>query len=629
MQASVTVYFNTGFNGVDIPASPTVLASASQQSYPDIYYIREDIDKPSIRIKDSYENLCAVDYCAITTNRGTSYYFAVPSALSKGVTLLTLDLDALLTMGGASNINYISGWQERGHIAKADDELFSNIAAEDWIPSEPLVSKTPVEIKGEGAVATADLDIVISNIDIAGLGDGTDDIEVITGLDGTDAVMYFPHVKAPTSRTVFTTWDYSENQAHRFFIPNTCAYNLNVTTVKEGLSKLYSAGQLQLQGSYQIPKEYLANDPTSGSVGGFMQNLVGYYGTKVLSTMPYEYTESGYTPKNKKCYTTFRDMRITSVASGDEIIKPVYELYQSGDTAPTARVWADPCSTGKPYARFDYIKDSPLQYADCVRGLQWANSQLVMEGASGSLWNALDTAFANRSAESQKAYSTFAREIGMKQTELAVDQTKFSGAVDVLSGLSFGVLGSADVAKPTKQNPTGSSGYTTVNTRGIVGALASGTNTIANLQQMQLSEHLAAGNYALQQRQLEQEINQNNIGLIKSNQVVAPTVSYTPEQNLGLYGYNYFVAYEVRKSLNDLKSEDMYYQRFGYNGLHRPLTQQCFNERDYYCYVQAFDVNLKGNSEFGLRVRSKAISQLNRGVRVWKVLPDASYYELN
>jgi len=617
MQASVTVYFNTGFNGVDIPASPTILSSASHQSYSDVYYIREDIDKPSIRIKDSYENLCSVDYCAITTSSGTSYYFAVPSALSRGVTLLSLDLDALLTMGGANNINYISGWQERGHIAKNDDVLFSNIAAEDWLPSEPLVAQTPIKVNGAGEVATDDLDVVISNIDISALGDGTNDIEVVTGTDGTDAVMYFPHIKSPTSRTVFTTWDYSENQAHRFFIPNTCAYNLGVTTVKEGLSKLYSAGQLQLQGSYQIPKEYLANDPTSGSVNGFVQNLVGYYGKQTLTTMPYEYTENGYTPKNKKCYTTFRDMRLTSVASGDEIIKPVYELYQSGDTTPTARIWADPCSTGKPYARFDYIKDSPLQYADCVRGLQWANSQLVMDGASGSMWNALDTAFANRSAESQKAYSTFAREVGMKQTELSAQKTIFNNG-----GLMFGTSGNASLL-------AGGIVSGVLNGQNVVSGLKNNMNATFDLQQLQNSEHLAAGSYALEQRQLEQQINQNNIGLIKSNQVVAPTVSYTPEQNLGLYGYNYFVAYEVRKSLNDLKSEDMYYQRYGYNGLHRPLTQQCFNEREYYCYVQAFDVNLKGNTEYGLRVRSKAISQLNRGVRVWKVLPDASYYELN
>lgn len=617
MQAYVKVYFNTGFNGVDIPADATVLQSAASTTYQNPFFIREDIDKPSIRINDSYENLCAVDYCEITTTRGTSYYFADPKALSKGVTLLSLDLDALLTMGGVSNLDYISGWQERGHIAAADDTLFGNIAAEDWIPSEPLESKPPVTIKGRGHYIQDDLDVVISNIDIAALGTNTSEIPVVAGTESGTEVMYVPHIQIPTGKTNFVTWDFSESQAHRFSIPNTCAYNPSVTTVKEGLSKLYSCGQLQLQGSYQIPKEYLGHDPTQGSVNGYMQNILGYYGVETLTNMPYEYSEGNYTVKNKKCFATFRDFRIAAVASGDEIIKPVYEVYKAGDTEPKARVWADPCSTGKPYARFDYIKDSPLQYADCVRGLQWSNSQLVMEGASGSLWNSIDNAFQNRNIESEKAFSTYARQIGMKQTELAADKIMLNNPGTLINQSNWRGMLAAGTINGLFNN-TGIKG-------GVKGAASAGLD----LMSLQNQENLNAGQYALQQRQMEQQINQNNVGLIKSNQVVAPSVSYTPEQNLGLYGYNYFVAYEVRKSLNDLKSEDMYYQKYGYNGLHRPLTAQCFNERQYYCYVQAFDVNLKGNNAFGIRVRSKAISQLNGGVRVWKVLPDASYYDLN
>lgn len=624
MQGTITVYFNTGFNGVDIPASPAVLASASQKSYNDIYYVREDIDKPSIRIKDSYENLCAVDYCALTTSRGTSYYFAVPTALARGVTLLSLDLDALLTMGGASNLDYISGWQERGHIAKSDDVLFGNIASEDWRPSEPLVARNSTKLVPVSTV-TQDYDIIISNIDIGGLGadQGADQQTVIEGIVNgeTDPAMYFPRVKVPTGsmKTSFTIYDYDEGQTHGFSIPSTVAYDASNTTVIEGLQKLYSCGQLQLQASYKIPKEYLANTPTVSTATGYISNITGIHGTTALNDLPFEYTEGSYTPKNKKVFATYRTYNLVNIGSGDCVTKSPEEL-SDGSAQPSVNIWADPTSTGKPYARFSYIKGSPLQWFDCVKGLQWANSQLVMEGASGSMWNAIDTAMANRSAESQKAYSAFARQIGMKKTELTAQQKAFNNP-----GLMMGNSGNASLlVGGLMTGVLGGNGL-----EGITGGLKSNMNATFDLQQLQQSEHLAAGSYALEQRQLDQQINQNNIGLIQSNQVVAPSVSFTPEQNLGLYGYNHFVAYEVRKSLNDLKSEDMYYQRYGYNGLHRPLTQQCFNERQYYCYVQAFDVNLKGAQEFGLRVRSKAISQLNSGVRVWKVLPDASYYETN
>lgn len=617
MQAYVKVYFNTGFNVVDIPADATVLQTATSTTYQNPFFIREDIDKPSIRINDSYENLCAVDYCEITTTRGTSYYFAEPKALAKGVTLLSLDRDALLTMGGVANLDYISGWQERGHISKADDTLFGNIAAEDWIPSQPLITKNMTTLKLTSDIQD-DLDVVISNIDISALGiDGSlDEQSIISGIDsGGNPVMYFPSIKAAATHTGFFMHDFSQNTDVPFTIPNTAAYDASVTTVRNGLQKLYSCGQLQLQGSYKIPKEYIkATVPASD---GRITNITGNYGTLTLSGLPFQYVEGGYTPKNKKVFSTFRTYSIVNVGSGDMSCKAPEDIYNGSALAPAVQLWADMCSTGKPYARFSYIKGSPIQFSDCVRGLQWANSQLVMEGASGSLWNSIDNAFQNRSIESEKAFSTYARQIGMKQTEIAGAQARLSNPGSMVDQSSMlGTIAASLV-------------NATVNRTGVVAGAKGVASGALNLMSLQNQENLNAGQYALQQRQMEQQINQNNIGLIKSNQVVAPSVSFTPEQNLGLYGYNYFVVYETRKSLADLKSEDMYYQKYGYNGLHRPLTAQCFNERQYYCYVQAFDVNLKGNDAFGIRVRNKAISQLNGGVRVWKVLPDASYYDLN
>lgn len=619
MISSVTVYFNTGFNGIDIPASPSVLATARSKTYPEAIFIREDIDKPTIKLKDSYENLRNVDYCTINTSIGTSYFFASPASLAKGVTLLSLELDALLTMGGAPNLTYLSGWQERGHIAKVDDELFANIAAEEWTPSQPLEAHGITTIKGQGSFVNDDLDIVISNIDLSHLGTGTLTQDVIAGIVSgtTTSVMYFPSIKSPISRSVFVIWDFSENQAHRFAIPNTCAYDASNNMVKDGLDKLYSCGQLQLQGSYQIPKEYLGNDPTSGAVNGFLQNLVGYYGTQSLSAIPYEYTIPNYTIKNKKCFTTFRNMHLVAIASGDENIRPIYELYKSGDTNPTIRLWADPSSTGKPYARFDYITDSNLQYSDCVRGLQWANSQLVMEGASGSLWNSINNAFSNQQIQQQMAFNGFQSAIASGQNEISKQNIINQFGTGQIQNTLAGIMGIA------KGNPTGA-------LAGYLGTELSKANALNSLENIRLSEQLQKNQSDFANTQLQNQINQNAIGLIKSNSIVAPTVSFTPEQNLGLYGYNYFASYEVRKSDKDLISEDMYYQRYGYNGLHRPLTGQCFNERQYYCFVQAFDVNLKNsNTEYGLRIRQKAISQLNQGVRVWKVLPDAQYYETN
>ena len=650
MTGSVTVYFNTGFNGIDIPSSPTVLASASKKTYMDVYYMREDIDKPTIKIKDTYENLCAVDYCAITTGTGTSaatrYFFASPSALSKGVTLLALDLDALLTMGGAENLTYISGWQERGHIKKTDDVLFGNVAAEDWVPSEPLVAQNTTTVKATDSQVADDYDIIISNIDLGAMGQdaGSSKQTCIEGIVNGQTEMVFPKIQPPatTVKTSFTIFDFDENDTHGFSIPQTVAFDANNANVVEGLEKLYSCGQLQLQASYHLPKEYLGNTPTGSSQTGFLSNITGVHETKDLTNIPFEYTENSYTPKNKKVFATFRDISLVNLGSGDMITKTPEELYDGTHSYPSVNIWADPTSTGKPYARFSYIKGSPLQWFDNVKGLQWANSQIVMEGASGSLWNSIDNAFANQQLQRQQSMNIFEAGIAAQNYSLqktAMDVGLQHSAVDALIGAFSGGAGAvnAHYSRDKKGNPINelslgsqmaSAGFA-IASAGNAFSQAMDTNTFQT--QMMWNEMQANSSRAeMANNSIQNQINQNNIGLIRSNQVIAPTVSFTPEQNLGLYGYNHFVAYEVRKSYNDLVSEDRYYQRYGYNGLHRPLVQQCFKERTYYNYVQAFDVNLKAPvKEFGLRVRTKAIAQLNKGVRVWRVLPDPQYYETN
>lgn len=659
MQGYLTVYFNTGFNGIDIPSEPSVLALANQKQYTDIYYTREDIDKPYFDVKDSYENLKNCDYLAYTVTSGntpvTSYYFCVPTALSKGVTRLSCDLDALLTMGGAVNLNYTGGWQERGHITKAEDTLFGNLATEDWVPTMPLYTAQASAFGRRQQGDPTDLDVVITSVDLNELAKTSDYTQdVIEGIPygETDPTMYWPAMPVVSIGTEYSAYDWMENVQNPSFktfkIPASCAYNYDEQSgaIRKGLKKLFSAGQLQLQASYKIPGEFLdRGDQTSNPIydlnnPGKILQLRGCRKSIDASTYTFEYTANDhgqpYTVKNKKCFATYREFVLCNIGSSDMCIKTPEELYSASDenTYPTIYLWADPTSTGKPYARFKYIKDNPLQYADAVKGLQWNNNQIMMQGASGSLWNSIDAAFNRSTLEREKGmammnagFAANATSLQLQQAVLNRNQQVARDAMGVAAGAARAYLGAPDP------------------TFGVGAALGVGiTGTTKSLisqkmadDQMQLSNKMIQNRYNqtqynadMQLAQLQQNINQNEIGLIKNNALVAPTLLFTPEQNLGLYGYNHFVIYEVRKSVEDLKSEDEYYQRYGYNGLHRPLTKDCFNTRQYYTFVQAYHVNIKSDTQsFGMRVRAKAISQLNKGVRVWKVLPDASYYETN
>lgn len=684
MTGTVTVYFNTGFNGFDIPSEPAVLETAQKKTYPDVYYIREDLDKPSIQIKDTYENLANVDYVSIRTATRTSYYFAAPSAISQGVTALALNLDALLTMGGAKNLNYSSGWQERGHIKKTEDTLFGNIASESWLPSQPLetrhltmIESNKSEIEGQGGFGNRD--IVMTNVDLKSLEDDAllKAVETIKGA-GTEIQDDFqmPGIPIPSAldSTLFGIWDEEPvpgdptvpPETHNFSITGTAAYDLNNIRVQAALGVLFSAGQLQLQASYRIPEMYVDDalttmevdpsryDPVQPGHGydpnqdtGLFKRVVGWHQIWNANQIPYVYSIPGYTPKNKKVYATYRDYIIVNLGSGDMSSKKPYEIYNFDNpvNAPAIRIWADPVSTGKPYARFDYIKDNPLQWADTVKGLQWASVQICLEGASGSMWNSISNAFTSqtleRSYRENDIMQSYSGELSRLSENAMNAQFIYDQANDYTKrGLAFGGIftNSLGAGFGTVYGGDEAAGYLS---KGASNAIKSGMEyfwtgramdqreKMLGLQQEQLisQRNQAADASDFARKNISQQINENILDLYKNNNVVAPTILFTPEQNLGLYGYNKFAVYEITKSDEDLKSEDMYYQRFGYSGLHRPLTAQCFKERQYYNYVQAFNVNIK--STFGMRIREKAIAQLNAGVRVWNVLPDASYYELN
>lgn len=630
MTGTVTVYFRTNFNGVDIPATPSVLTDANYSVFPDVYFTREDIDLKTLDIRANYSALRDADYLSLQTEYGTCYYFCIPRAKAQGMTTMELELDALTTMGGASNLEYISGWQERGHITQAEDVLFGNVASEAWVPSQPLENVHMQKLIPQTS-ATSDLDIVLSNINLYTLGqNGTLTIDVIKGIVSgeTDPKMYLPSIDTidPSESTKFYVHDFIDDDEKNYCVTGSGAFNYNDQVTPLGIQKLFSCGQLQLQASYTIPKEYLGN---YGTAAGIITNIHGIHGSIGVTNAPFQYTISNYTPKNKKCYATYRTYTIANLASGDMCIKEPEQLYDGTITYPSVNIWADPSSTGKPYARFNFIKTNPLQYVDCVRGLQWCNNQLLLEGASGSMWNSINTAFSNQQLQRSMDMNLLNQSYTYEQGAISANQAGLNYKNNVM--LDTVSTAGGIISAGSSENPFMSS------LKSVGSALAYDQrqtlnyNTLQNnLQSMDLTMKQQQAQTDFANRNLQQAVNENNIGLLKNNKIVSPTPMFTPEINLAMYGYNYFVLYETRKSDDDLKSEDMYYQRYGYNGLHRPLTQASFNARQYYNYVQAFDVNLKHPTlEFGMRIRNAAIAQLNAGVRTWKVLPDASYYDIN
>lgn len=632
----LTVYKNTGFNGFDIPATPAVLEEADKVVYNDTYYLREDFDKPVINVNDNYHNLSDVDYVKLKANKATNnqpteiYYFCSPRPLAGGTTALALELDALMTLGGAPNIEYTSGIQTRGHISKEEDVMFGNVASEDWVPRQ-ILETVRTDIIDVGRHSGDYLNVILSTTDLITIGADPTIIDTIKGMvaAGQSPVMYIPKIKSNTDATNFKiNPENSVNDYKTLVIPNTVAYDADKQKVKDGMGVLFSCGQLQLQNSYAIPTEYIeeTTENADGKIteikGGAIQHPIGFFNFK--------YGIPNYTIKNNKCFATYRMMSIYNVASGGVISKPVSELKYKDWEMPVVRIWADPVSTGKPYARFitDIAPDIP--YVDTVEGAQWCNSQIVLEGASGSLWNSLNASFSqqNYDRELQMAhynneYSKYQQETQMGIVDRSQQANEFRSALNIGGGLLH-ATGMMMVGNGTAAiNDLGSlamQGYDL----GIMAQNNADNLAMMNKQLENIDKQLAFG-----EDRLRQQMNENKIGELKNNNVVAPTNLFTPNPNTAMYGYNRFYIAETRKTNEDLKSEDLYYQMFGYNGLNKKLTKDCFKVRQYYNFVQAYNINIKSNKSTSMRLKMKAINQLNSGVRVWNVLPDSSYYEIN
>ncbi len=621
MLKSVTLYFNTGFGGEDYPATAAVLETATAQTLTDVYFLREDIDAPVIKINAPYSSIKNVDYVKLSDNSDNSnyYYFCVPKSLAKSTTALFLEIDALMSLGGAANLNYISGWQTRGHVSAAEDELFKNTAPEDWTPSEPLIRAnyegiTRPSTENEQAV-------IVSNINLTGFTADELTQEVIEGIVSgqTEPVMYFPKVEAAKRETAFLIYDFA-TQAHKSFrLPQTTAYDFSNADIKKALTHLFSTGQLELQNSYKINAGWLGTN--SGiTTGGEFTQIEGAHAEQTTN-IGFTFTINNYTIKNNKVFALYREFVLANQGSGGLNMKTPAQVYNGTDTALKVLEWADPSATGKPMARFSYIKGTPYQYAETVEGTQWGSSQIIMEGASGSAWNALTRGYEmarlsqaqqeaeiNRGFESERlllqaAQSQYGYDTGRTQRAISAASSMLSAG---LSGNITGVLGAGANAVLSQSIAAGNRQY--------------------ELQAEQINRAEAAARFELSQMARARERNQSGADYLRA-QTAAPTVLFTPSINLALYGYDFFSVYEIRPTEEDIKSMDRYFQRYGYRGLHEPLTSSAFTKRQYYNYVEAHGVNIKSTAP--KRLRERAIEQLNSGGRFWRVLPDAQYYETN
>ena len=157
MQFTVRLYYNTGFNAVNVPENGELLDTLVRngeitckdfEGYVDLnqsYFLDE------IRVKAKESDVCEADYLKLNPVNGAltgakvAYYSITDyDCTSPDVTVLNVVMDSFVTAGG-KGITFLDGMTRRHHVPATDDDPFTNpdtdIYAEDdelLVPSKPL-----------------------------------------------------------------------------------------------------------------------------------------------------------------------------------------------------------------------------------------------------------------------------------------------------------------------------------------------------------------------------------------------------------------------------------------------------------------------------------------------------------
>lgn len=586
---SVTCYKKTGFNAVNIPESPAFLTGGTFDSITfDALDILQVEGLSSVSVSASYLDVRDIDYCALSDGTITAYYaVGTPYMTSTDVATLPLTYDGVTSAGGPSALIYLDGVTERHTVA--EDKMFEFTQADEY-----MTPRRSLELE-YGGMLFNNTDIVAtpveSTLDLVFLGEQFDDDGITftgTGITFTDASgnkVTTPYTKTVSARTQFTIGDATSGP----LAPNTRLYE-NKDDYPKVVNGLAVVRCLSMENSVisqvAYPEQYIS--VIIGADGQY--STVTGKDQVATSGLDFKYADVN---NNRVLYGEYNKYGLITAAGEKGEYLPE-QIGDSTDTTPTVRSIADPRPDGKPYFRFaKYLGSTGNDYfyVSCVSGLEWANVPLVYSKASGTYLNRIN--FENDAKSAQSAYR----------------YTQASNAVDAAQTAVNGVLGFINAFTDAGPNQT-FGGW-------ISGMAQSVSDTGFGLARTAMSASQTRTQYNLAR---EKEL--QNYGFSQS--VVSPQVLFPFNANLirDFVGNGVFV-YRYRYSNDDVKRIDTLLTMYGYKDT-MALSAEQFNNRTYFDYVRALGVSIGG--DLPLWQKETIAAQLNAGIRVWHVKPDASYY---
>lgn len=528
-----------------------------------------------------------------------SYYFVVGTApLARNVTRLYLDIDDWTTQGASDELEIETGFKIRGHITEAEDASSYNTA------SEAVGLIHPLETKGHEILNKVDsydaYQFIVSSTDITALSAGDSSMQGITVTDDAGNTYAVPYIRA-ASKSGNIQLKEPDGTTRMFFLSSVDMFDPSEDIVQKGLSALYSAGQLELQDSYSVPKDFVEQASTSGG------KYTGLLNTVKTITPSIGKDITGYPRKADYMYG---QAVLYSVASGAQNAQSFANI-----TDMNIKIWANLAPTGTPYARFAGIKNHPYVYDQSIQGAGWVKNQIVLEGASGSAWTQI-------SYQITQGQNSIARaENQLNRNDTAYERAKGS----VLGPIQSAVSTAGGVISGSLSQAVG--GVTSLlgvqeTTGGAFSGLTNSEKQFLNYKASAKDERLNMADASQSLKEAASEVN------YKQSMISAPYAEFSPDMAKALFQSNEFGLYIINTDADDRKRLKNYFRRYGYNGLYKPLTWSEIHVKDKVNFVQCEGVVLK-HKFYPMRDTMKCAALLEAGIFLWNERPNQAAFENN
>lgn len=613
MEYKCRLFYNTGFDGINIPDSPKLLEQYDYKDFPTLDILQDRVLN-SIRIDATYELVKGADYIQI----GSTYYIINGyTMLNTNTCQLSLIVDYITSNGGIEAMEVESGWVNRTHIAKEDDLLFNYVLEEPFSPNDPLELSDIIPVKE--VKNSSEWTILQSTIQLEDLGRNygeTEGLEALwfkanretTDIDSNTVIIpKLPYAGDDYTETGINAYNNDVGEVLKTFTPGTLYFvskgaNRETTALNNGMTIARSAGvESAILNQYIIPEAYIdvENSVFLGNDDKLYSRLVTFVSKNEkisVGALPFEYNLN---VKNKKVFSgKYNQYVLCSNVSGNKITMVPEDIR--GGSVPEVRTCADLRANGKPWAYFNYYKGNynNLMVMSC-EGLEWQNAPLIYTSKAGST---LDSYNFN-SQYQQNTMNRTLRQIDYISKMFTPSQEDLN--MDINPPYNYD-----NFIGPLSKNQQAMA------SAGVRKMAAGHIANIANVGRQ------AATDYA------NDRLSQNRgiFNFTASQNLVVPEINFPRSEDLRDYLGNNFYLYRYKLSENDLQRYDKFLTMFGYS-VSLPFTKDLLMNRPYFNYISVGSAQITYNEGVSMAYRLGAENQLSSGVRIWHVKPDIRYYE--